>query len=273
MSKTGIEYLDLGWNPIAMRCTPCSEGCQKCWHLRMAGRLAANPTIPVDVRDAYAGKVPPMLLQERLEEPLRRKKPARIGVEFMGDLFCETVPTEYIAAVLKVAAACKQHTFVILTKRAKRMAELCGFWWGWELKRGYLDNVWFGVTVENQKRADERIPLLLQIPAAVRWVSYEPALGPVDFTYITADAVGRDALRVDAPNCVTGSPEHHLDWVILGAETGPGARPMDPAWARDVRDQCQKAGVPFFYKRGSDGSRLLDGQKWEQWPKREVADD
>jgi len=302
VNKTGIEYLDLSWNPIAMRCTPCGEGCQQCWHLRMANRLSGNLAIRCDLRAAYAGEEPPVLVEQRLWDPLRRKKPARIGVQFMGDLFHDDVPFEFVHQVFETMERAQWHTFIILTKRPERMQQFIDIYSRW--RSWPLPNVWGLVSAENQQRADERMPILLRTPFAVRGVSLEPLLGPVilpdDFL-----ALGKRA------------------WVIAGGETGPGARPAHPDWFRGVRDACAAADVPFFFKqwgewwphglgrgsfldslnlertcwldiRGSvnptysamlwepekcyrvgkkAASRLLDGQKWEQWPKREVADD
>lgn len=304
MNKTAIEYLTHTWNPIAMRCTPVSEGCKNCWHIRLCKRHAANPLHAPDVRAAYAGGEP-VLLGHRLNAPLRRRKPAMIGVQFMGDLFHEDVPDGLVDKAFAVMLQAPQHTYQVLTKRAKRMETYVGLWGlpddcrssiyrvAESLKcspaslrqRWPLANLWLGVTAENQQTADERIPLLLQTPAAVRFVSIEPMLGPVDIEpylpQLVCDGCGRE---------IAGSYEGHiheilhdvgdrfpercgavrrgpgLNWVICGAETGPGKRPMELDWVCDVRDQCSVANVPFFFKRDSNGSRLLDGRKWEQYP-------
>lgn len=149
-----------------------------------------------------------------------------------------------------------RHTYLLLTKRSERMAEAIR---EIEYNLGTVfdflfPNAWLGVTAENQKQADARIPVLLQIPAAVRFVSVEPMLGPVNV---------QDYLR--GFGRFYGSTA--LDWIICGAETGPGARPMKLDWARSLRDQCQEAGVPFFFKKDSNGSRLLDGRLWEEYPR------
>lgn len=241
MNKTQIEYLDMSWNPIAMRCTPVSEGCTNCWHLRMADRLACNKQFSSELRAAYAGESQPVLVESRLDDPRKRKKPTTMGVQFMGDLFHEDVSDESIADVWNVMVKCSQHTFLVLTKRPERMR----YWM--RLHCGQFDatytappkNIFLGVTVENQKRADERIPYLLQTPATVRFVSIEPMLGPVQLEH------ARFWLTEPGP---------HLDWVITGGESSPGARPMHPEWARSVRDQCQDTGVPFFFKQGSAAS-------------------
>ena len=297
MQPTPIEYLDQTWNPIAMRCTPVSAGCDNCWHLRTARRLAKNPGINPKAQWAYSYGIP-WLNTKELAALLRRKKPAIIGVEFMGDLFHESIPYEWIASVYGVMAACPQHTFVILTKRPKRRWEWCQWFDAqspidacaeeaarlipWLDDEAYhngmggisypLTNVIEGVSVENQPTADERLIWLLKTPAAKRVLSYEPALGPIQFR-IDAEMAG-DPEWVFI-NALTGKHTDmgrpccdvpHLDGVICGAETGPGARPMDLDWARSTRDQCQAAGVKFFFKRDSQGNRELDGRRHEEVP-------
>lgn len=268
MNKTGIEYLDYSWNPLAMHCTPVSAGCKHCWHLTMTKRLAANPAIPPDVRAAYAGDAPPLLVEERLMEPLHLKEGARIGIQLMGDLFYEGIPLAWVEQVFASILLAPQHTYLMLTKRADRMEtamtimaqtqHLIAARYGASPRAGghkatLPPNLWLGVTAEDQEQWDKRVPVLLRTPAAFHFVSYEPGLGAVDASRW---------LDFDPAN---GS-RPALDWIIAGAETGPGARPMDVEWARSLRNQCQAAGVPFFYKKGSDGSRLLDGRMWEQYP-------
>lgn len=210
----------------------------------------------------------------RLDQPLRWRKPRRIFVNSMSDLFHDEVPGEFIDQVfarMRVAGLKWGHTFQVLTKRPERMRQyvieaservrylappnLPRNWYHATNWRWPLPNVWLGVSAENQRMADERIPLLLQTPAAVRFVSCEPLLGSVDLTNITADTAGgpeqwnvldkvkaAEALVPDAPNT-------SIDWVIIGGESGPDARPMHPDWARSLRDQCQQADVPFFFKQ------------------------
>lgn len=264
MNKTDIEYLTHTWSPIAMRCTPVSEGCKNCWHLRMADRLAANHAFPFDVRRAYAGEGPPVLVEERLVKPLNRKKPARIGVQFMGDLFYKNVPPTVIKEVWRVMLRCPQHVFQMLTKRPARMNSFLHGWYTIDKTFQELPhNIWLGVSVENQARANERIPLLLQIPAAVRFVSCEPLLGPIDLLpwlrpYPNCGNVAEDGTCASSlnptPECHVGScpmtdVHQGISWCIVGGESGPGARPMHPQWARDIRDQCQAANVPLFFKQ------------------------
>jgi len=240
MNKTGIEYLTHTWNPIAMRCTPISEGCANCWHLRIADRLAKNTTLCSGQRNAYAGGFP-LFHETEIGAPLKVKRPAIIGVQFMGDFFHEDVTRESKEAVFRIIERCPHHTFVFLTKRPQNISS----WW-----MPFMKNVWLGVSVENQDRADERIPLLLRHPAAVRFVSVEPMLGPIvlrrkaigDHEMVQAALMGRMG---DYSRPVQAG----IDWVICGGESGPGARIMHPEWVRGLRDQCAGAVIPFFFKQ------------------------
>lgn len=267
MQKTNIEFLDMTWNPIVMRCTPVSAGCDNCWHLPFTRRHSANSRLCDDARAAYAGGAPWMNVKE-LSAPLRRR-PAVIGVQFMGDMFHESVMYDQVAAVFGAMAACPQHIFVVLTKRP----ELAMAWFEWlkqfsifdETSPGIecayalltiaepygdgpihckygpapdvqfpLKNVWIGVSVENDKHLG-RIDTLRQIPAANRVVSFEPLLGPI------------------AP-CL-----NNIDWVIAGAETGPGKRVCRDWWGTQLRDCCRDYGVPFFWKKDRDGKPRVSG--------------
>ena len=264
---TKIEWTDATWNPVT-GCTKISEGCANCYAARMAKRLQAMG------QKKYRNGFEVTCHPHALEEPLHWKKPRNIFVCSMSDLFHEAVPFEFVRRVFQIIDKCQQHTFQILTKRPERMLEfyntsIDGI--SWHLPRqAYtpLSNLWLGVTAENQITADDRIPLLLlQCLAAVRFVSIEPMLGPMDLEdYLTPLGAETCSRGESHKNRTCDCIHEGLDWVIAGAETGPGARPMDPAWARYIRDQCQKAGVPFFYKKGSDGSRLLDGKEWNQKP-------
>jgi protein gp37 len=202
----------------------------------------------------------------------------------MGDLFHKDVSEGYILDVVIAAARTRGigHTFMFLTKRPERMRDLFLKWIidGLTFHEGCTRRLpsffWLGVTAENQKRADERIPILLQIPAAVRFVSIEPMLGPVDFSHKMLGQ-GSDCpdhgpgVYVDedglCSSCGRDVMWYGLDWVIVGAETGPGRRPMEIDWALSVRDQCKATGVPFFFKKDSLGKHTLDGKIYEQWPK------
>lgn len=270
--KGGIVWTDQTWNPIR-GCTRVSAGCENCYAEAMAARFcgAGQP---------YEGTINPetkrwnsmvRLVPEKLEEPLHWTRPRRIFVNSMSDLFHPSVPDEYIDKVFAVMALCPQHTFQVLTKRPERMrnylSEYPGFRWIDAIRKiqpppdgkgvllnttsGALPNVWLGVTVENQQAADERIPLLLQTPAAVRWVSVEPMLGRVDLcehfgmwwnsTMRCFESSGREFNRPRG--------ERGIDWVVCGGESGPKARQMHPDWVCSLRDQCKAAGVPFMFKQ------------------------
>ena len=261
MNKTTISYLTHTWNPLAMRCTKCSPARDNCWHLRWANRHA--------MRAAYAGDAPPLLVEHRLEEPLETRKPARIGVQFMGDLFHEDVPEWALFHIFETMTQSPRHTFFLLTKRPRRLLEFAS---RAPANEPLLPpNIHIGVTAENQKMADERIPVLLQIPAAFYYVSLEPLLSsiyldmlpqekggcPGAYNVLTGEwwpAVG-DA-DIEYENRITELPR--LNLAIVGGETGPGARPMHPDWARGIRDQCKATGVGFHFK--SHGEWLHESQ-------------
>ncbi|MFB3894310.1 MAG: phage Gp37/Gp68 family protein [Phycisphaerae bacterium] len=273
MSATKIEWADATWNPIT-GCTPISAGCRGCYAKRMANRLRGRCGYPADE------PFKPTFHPDKLDEPLRWKKPRRIFVCSMGDLFHEDVSAEWIAKVLAIVKLCPQHTFMVLTKRPERMH------WFFvsssviralhERETTILSNLWLGTTCEDQAAADERLPWLLRCPSAVRFVSHEPALGAVDWTpwldplgqescincgaderrYLTATerAEMRYSKLGDALCRECGEIAHAtgyddgIDWLITGAPTGPGAPPMHPDIARSDRDQCAAAGVPWFFK-------------------------
>ncbi|GAF71172.1 unnamed protein product [marine sediment metagenome] len=266
MNRTKIEYLTHTWNPIAMRCDPVSEGCKNCWHLAICKRQAANPILSDEVRDAKAGGEP-ILLDKELKAPLRLKQPARIGVQFMGDLFHDDVPFEFINKVFCVMQDCPQHTFQVLTKRAKRTCRYM------QATTPRLPNVWLGVTAENQKAADERVSILRDCPAAVRFVSVEPLLGPVDLRFGDNMKSGEDS-GVGCYPCENGGIRHQhyisepcgrgIDWVIIGCESGSKRRPCKLEWVRDLVQQCQAASVPVFVKQLDLGTRV--SQDPDDWP-------
>lgn len=255
MGKTKIEWADSVWNPVT-GCTPVSEGCERCFARRMANRLKGRYGYPKD--DPFRVTLHP----DKLEQPLRWKKPRQVFVPSMGDLFHEDVDEKYIAKVLAICDLAREHTYMILTKRPSRMASLFNdedfqFHVGWfqsqvvrefglpepkEIGSWPLKNVWLGVTAENQQRADERIPILLQIPAAKRFVSVEPMLELINIIRSCDVVLGDGNIpAVDGIN-------RWLHWIICGGETGPGARPVHPDWVRSLRDQCIAANVPFFFK-------------------------
>lgn len=227
----------------------------------MANRLAANPLFDEKITDAYMPNGRPLLLEDRLNEPSGRRKHARIGVQFMGDLFHHTIETDPVIQVLQEINECPQHTFMALTKRPKRMREIIDFWLT-NISGFVPENLWMGVSVENQEAADRRIPILLKIPAAVRWVSVEPMLGPVDLQNI--DWNGSTGL------CTLEHPPKQISWIVCGAETGPKKRRMNIRWAKDLRDQCIEHNVPYFFKVDSEGNRELDGIVWEEFPREQA---
>lgn len=247
--KTKIEWTEATWNPVT-GCKKVSAGCKHCYAERDWARLAHLPS--------YQGRAFTDVVchPERLDQPLRWKRPRRIFVNSMSDLFHPDVPIEFIRQVFDVMEVCPQHTFQILTKRAERMQFLLWSEWDWKPAA----NIWLGVSVEDQATADERIPLLLQTPAAVRWISAEPLLGAVDLSQFLihsldeAEAVGN----------------YGLDWVVAGGESGSLARPMYPDWVRNLRNQCADANVPFLFKQWGEWapSTALPQDirlRYEQW--------
>lgn len=254
-SNSNIEWTDSTWNPTT-GCTKVSQGCKNCyaetWANRRMGEWAKDPNRKfTDI----------MLHPEKLEIPLHWKKPRRIFVDSMSDLFHEDVPSKFIIKVFGIMALLSRHTFQVLTKRPERLLEIAVAF------PGLTDwpNIWLGISCEDQKTADERIPILLETPAAVRWISAEPLLGEMLLPLISSARFG--------------SP---IDWVVVGGESGQKARPMQADWARSLRDQCRRAGVPFFFKQWGewrDGKRLgksragnlLDGRAWNEYPKQKEA--
>lgn len=306
-ATTGIEWTDATWNPVT-GCTKVSAGCDHCYAEKFAERWRGTPG------HYFENGFDVQLRPDKLDLPLTWRKPKRIFVNSMSDLFHDQVPDEYIAEVFAVMALAPQHTFQVLTKRHARMRSL--------LNSGPfqtavaehilartdadevkdvgdpfpLPNVWLGVSTENQQWANIRIPALLDTLAAVRFISAEPLLGPIDLHRTrphSCDEHGRD---ICPPWLIQG-----LDWVIVGGESGRGARPMNPDWARSLRDQCTAAGVSFLFKQwgewvaedqspediilpgkstrhwGDDApgvykvgkhraGRELDGRTWDQYP-------
>jgi protein gp37 len=286
--NTKIEWADASWNPLRVRskdngrigwhCEHVTTGCEFCYaegfNLRFGTRLPFKPGHRKDIR---------FVLDDRLlTQPLRWKRPRMVFVCSMTDLFADFVEDAWIDSVFAVMTVAQQHTFQVLTKRPERMRRYLTV--RWSLGEKLFPNVWLGVSAERQEEADERIPHLLGTPAAVRFVSAEPLLGPIDLM--------RGALPMLKP--VPGLGWAGLDWVIVGGESGSSARPMRPDWARSLRDQCVAAGVPFFFKQfgeyapqqainepphfaGGEGivrvgkiaaGRQLDGREWNQFPSR-----
>ena len=274
--ESSIEWTDATWNPIR-GCSLVSDGCRNCYAMRQAHRHS-GPGKPYDgltqmtpTGPKWTGGV--RTLPEKLTDPLRWQKPRMVFVNSMSDLFHEQVPDDFVAAIFGVMARAHEHTFQVLTKRPERMQQIvreltpaeaicaAGIVWpqffkrplgGNEAKaigrRGWpLPNVWLGVSAEDQKTWDERVPYLLKTPAAVRWVSAEPLL----------DAIVPVVLAVD--------------WLVVGGESGPGHRPIHASWVRYLRDECAAARVPFWFKQWGGrtpkaGGCELDGREHKEWP-------
>jgi protein gp37 len=252
--KSSIEWTDATWSPFR-GCTRISPGCQNCYAERMAARNLLGHRSPTTGNPfanmtqggpRWTGKVE--LIESQMNAPLRWRRPRRIFVNSMSDTFHERVSVEWIERVFAVASVCQQHTFIMLTKRSKRLREyhaedlmgrgarhrvynrayaLGAIWQrspsvGWPLR-----NIHMGISAEDQPRFDERVEDLRATPAAVRWLSMEPLLGPIDL-----------AGRLDG-----------IHWVVVGGESGPGARPVQKDWVRSIRNACVEAGVPFFFKQ------------------------
>jgi len=228
-----IEWTNATWNPVT-GCSLISEGCANCYARRMAMRLAAMGV------SRYRNGFRVSLHQDLLDVPLHWNKPRIIFINSMSDLFHEEVPLEFIEQVFSTVALASWHVFQVLTKRADRMAKVAS-------KLKWPRNLWVGVTVESQRHTD-RIMKLGAVPAPVRFVSFEPLLGPIyelDLSYI--------------------------NWTIVGGESGPRSRPMAADWARNIRDICINRSIPFFFKqwggsRKRDNGRVLDGRIWNQLP-------
>lgn len=328
--KTGIQWTDATWNPIA-GCSIVSPACTNCYAMAQAARIVrcaaglgrethyADTVTTVKGKPVWTGALR-CAPDHVLTQPLRWRRPRRIFVNSMSDLFHEAVPDDWIDRVFAVMALAPQHTFQILTKRPERMRAYMlsegKVWSIFRAVRAYIDdeyrenarfvddetpwpwplpNVWLGVTAERQQEADERIPILLDTPAAKRFVSIEPMLGPVHLGYLGWPNADRTSRRtgcsaLTGAHYADGEYTHktpRLDWVICGGESGPHARPMHPDWARSLRDQCGAAGVPFFFKqwgewgprrtndpkatrglRAADGGHFVEG--WDGWdPKSE----
>ena len=247
MNKTKIEWTDATWNPIT-GCTPVSEGCKNCYAAGIAKRFWGDRKFS-DVQFHI----------DRLDQPLRWRKPRKVFVCSMSDLFHEQIPEKFVWDVLTVIVDAKKHIFQILTKRPERMNDIMNRFYTYA---GEQPHVWLGVTAENQKTADERIPILLDIPAAVRFVSVEPMLSDIDLKLHSYAQSGN----------MHSTRRVFLNWIIAGTESGPKRRPAKTEWIRSLKDQCVKAGIPFFLKqREIDGKvvkmPLLDGKKWAEMPK------
>jgi protein gp37 len=257
--KTEIEWTDSTWNPTT-GCTKVSSGCDHCYAEKITERFHGKGSF-AEVK----------LHPDRLDKPLHWKKPRRIFVNSMSDLFHQDVPDEFIEKVFVVMASTPQHTYQILTKRHARMRSVLKEMTARRESGAVLSsrewplrNVWLGVSVESQQWADIRIPALLETPAAVRFLSCEPLLGPVDLSawLDTPPSCGCGVAPDGAPGAIGCSAEcvepepSGLGWCIVGGESGLGSRPMHPQWARSLRDQCVQAGVPFLFKQWGEWSPL-----------------
>jgi len=230
---SSIEWTEATWNPVT-GCTKTSEGCRHCYAETMAKRLQAMG------QANYANAFKLTLQPHMLQLPLGWRTPRTVFVNSMSDLFHKGVPTEYIQQVFEVMRKAHWHRFQVLTKRSGRLLHLAA-------KLDWAPNIWMGVTVENE-RSLYRVDDLRTIPARIKFLSIEPLLGPLPHLSLKG-----------------------IDWVIVGGETGPGARPMDPKWVRAILLRCQKAHVPFFFKqwggiRKKKAGHFLDGRTWDEMP-------
>lgn len=254
---TKIEWTDETWNPI-VGCSIQSTGCTNCYAMKQAARIVAmtkgkthyaDTTKYVNGNAVWTGKIK-IAPYQTFYKPTQWKKPKRIFVNSMGDIFHENVPEEWIENVFRVIQGCPQHTFMILTKNPKRMRQFM-IWWKQQFT-DILPNVWLGVSVENQETANERIPILLDTPAATHFISCEPLLGAIDLTKLHYDKKNENFYldAIEGSNYDTIQAQtNKLDWVIVGGESGKNARPMHPDWVRTIRDQCAQALTPFFFKQ------------------------
>lgn len=251
MSKSRIAWTERVWNPVR-GCSPVSSGCAHCYAARMATRFsgAGQPYQGLARDGKWTGAV--RFVPEMLGAPMRWRKPALVFVNSMSDLFHRDVTDEQIVAVFGVMANCQQHTFQVLTKRPERVVKLAH-------KIKWTTNVWLGVSVENQRVLDARVPLLLDTPAAVRWVSAEPLLGPLDFSPWSYEVL----------SCPP--PRSLLDWIVVGGESGPSARPCDWRWLHSVVAQCAVTNTPCFVKQLGEHSNLETqdrvGRNPDEWPR------
>lgn len=242
--QSAIEWTDATWNPTT-GCTKVSPACANCY-------IERTPPFRIRGRKFVNGHIPLELHANRLDQPKKWAKPRRIFVNSLSDLFHHDVPDSFVYEVYRTMAKTPQHIYQVLTKRPERMCRLVNTIRGHFPDR--LDHVWHGVSAENQRMYDERIPWLMKTRSRVHFVSMEPLLSRVD-------------LRLDTEDALCGP----LNWVIVGGESGAKLRPTDPAWVRDIRDQCVTAGAAFFFKQwggktAKAGGRDLDGRTWDEMP-------
>jgi protein gp37 len=250
-TNTGIAWTDATWNPVR-GCALVSHGCTNCYAMKQAHRFSGKGgayeglTKMTSHGPTWTGKV--RCIPELLDVPLRWKKPRRIFVNSMSDLFHEDVPESFIDRVFAVMTQCERHTFQVLTKRPQRMRDYV-YDWMRRSQSWLTPNIHLGVSVEDQETANDRIPLLLQTPAAVRFISAEPLLEEVTIFSIDGPIDSYDGMA---------SPLH---WVIVGGESGPKARPLDLRWARSIVEQCAMVSVPVFIKQ-LGGVPVMDERTW-----------
>ncbi len=243
--RSTIEWTDATWNPVT-GCTRVSRGCDNCYAARMAFRLdnmgqqnyKGLTSLNAKGDRHFSGKI--NVIEKTVTLPLRWKKPRRVFVNSMSDLFHRDVPLEFIQRIFSVMNQAKQHTFQVLTKRSARLVELSG-----ELE--WADHIWMGVSVEDEA-VISRVDDLRATKAMTKWLSIEPLLGPLP------------TLQLDG-----------IDWVVVGGESGPGARAMIAEWVREIRDRCLECSVPFFFKQWGGvnkkkAGRELDGRVWDEYP-------
>lgn len=301
MGNTSIEWTDKTWGPV-VGCTRKSPGCEHCYAEELAARnvlmsaALGRRSVYLPVVDAQRRRWNRAieLLPDRLLQPLSFKPGTQVFVCSMSDLFHEGVPFDYIRQVWGVMASTPAVTYQVLTKRPERMVEFLA--WlereglpvgvgahtlSTEARRaaddGPLRNAWLGTSVEDQQRADERVPLLLDAPAAVRFLSVEPLLGELNIRPWLQAKFPRGPGLLNGRAYMRSHGSNVVDWVIVGGESGPGARPLDPAWVRSLRDQCAEevsgrdAGAAFFFKqwggvRKGKAGRVLDGRTHDAMP-------
>lgn len=231
MATTKIEWATKVWNPVT-GCDKVSAGCQNCYAERFANRLKFNPKLQGKYSEGFRVQMHP----NELVTPVKWQKPERIFVCSMGDLFHEDVTFEFIRKILGTIYIKPTHTFLVLTKRPQRMYDFFQ-WLGNSNLKVNFKNLWLGATVENQEQANKRIPILLSIPASIRFVSCEPLLSDIDFYGLCPK----------------------LDWVIAGGETGPKSRPANPGWFESLQKQCKTSNTPFFFKGWGDWIDIHNG--------------
>jgi protein gp37 len=234
---SNIEWTEMTWNPVT-GCVKVSQGCKNCYAERMARRLHAMGS------DRYANEFAPTLHEDLIDAPRRWKKPRTIFVNSMSDLFQDAVPLSFIRKVFDTMAECPQHVFQILTKRGERLAEVAKY-------LPWPENVWMGVSVEDGRVID-RINYLRQTPAKIKFLSCEPLIGPLEKLELT-----------------------DINWVIVGGESGSGARPMEKIWVKSILKQCRNAQVKFFFKqwggvRKDMTGRELNGRTYDEMPLRKI---